>query len=80
MLLCQTYPKQSIPPQVAKTDEVALSLTQSPDATGSMQGRSCLGPELLSQLAGLDLDAAELQRNHPPINAVPSAAQASHPC
>lgn len=80
MLPYQLYPKQSILPQVAPTDDVALSLTQSPNATSSMQGRSCLGPELLSQLAGLDLDAAELQRNHPPMTAVLSAVQASHDC
>ncbi len=30
-----------------------------------MPGGSSLGPELLSQLAGLSLNAAELERNHP---------------
>lgn len=28
-------------------------------------GGSCLGPELLSQLAALGVDTAQLQRNHP---------------
>ncbi|KAL0037503.1 hypothetical protein WJX77_000390 [Trebouxia sp. C0004] len=50
-------------------------LSAAPYVTGSMQGRSCLGPELLSQLAGLSLDAAELERNHPQCAPLPTSAQ-----
>ena len=63
-------------PQVSEAASPSV-LTAALSVNGSMQGRSCLGPELLSQLAGLSLDAAELERNHPPFGPLPLCAQAS---
>ncbi len=63
-------------PQVSEAGSSSI-LIAAPSVNGSMQGGSCLGPELLSQLAGLSLDAAELERNHPPSAPLPLSAQAS---
>ncbi len=69
----------ALPQVLPQVSEAASSsvLTAAPFDSGSMEGRSCLGPELLSQLAGLSLDAAELERNHPPCAPLPTSAQAS---
>lgn len=39
---------------------------------------SCLGPELLSQLAALGINTAQLERDHPAPAAVESAAQVAN--
>ncbi|KAL0041911.1 hypothetical protein WJX79_008730 [Trebouxia sp. C0005] len=64
-------------PSVAMVPEAASPSisTAAPFVNSSMQGKSCSGPELLSQLAGLSLDAAELERNHPPCPPLPITAQ-----
>lgn len=61
--------------QEAESHGASASSPEKAPFRDGMRGGSCLGPELLSQLAGLSLDSAELERNHPPPALLPSAAQ-----
>lgn len=55
------------------------SSSPSKEARSKMHSGSFLGPDLLSQLAELNLNAAELERNHPSPSPVPTACQVRQP-
>ena len=51
-----------------------------PDQDHHLTGESCLGAELLSQLAGLSLSAALLERDHESPSSAPRSSQVCYAC